>query len=438
MASGDYYVDNAAGADTNGGTSAGAAIVSGTAGATDGTAVVDLSGDTPDLSGVSVGDCIRIAGDAGGIRASDIFEITAVDDGLDTVDVTPSPANTAGSLTWAIGGAWATLQKAADTVRTADTDHVWVKGGTAYTEVLNITLVAGYITPTTFEGYTTATGDGGVFTIDGEAARAYGVTDSISAAAYYIFKNMRVTDHTSHGMSLSMDNCTCKNCTFDDNTGVGAWVSDNWKFENCSFDDNGSHGCMANYVAIFVGCRAYSNAGDGLQCRNGLMYGCVTFSNGGVALNMTGSGFTIHAIINCTVDGDAKDTTMGISIAGVTAGVTACINCIVYDCATGMTSLTGVGELLVSRNNLLNSNTADYAGGADTFTGEVTAAPGFETEGSDYRLADGSAAIEAGFDASVVCGFDSGCDIGAHQREEVAPGGGGGGLLQPNKRGNKQ
>ena len=438
MASLDYYVDNVAGADTNGGTSAGAAIVSGTAGATDGTAVVDLSGDAPDLSGVSVGDCIRIAGDAGGIRASDIFEITAVDDGLDTVNVTPSPANTAGSLTWAIGGAWATLQKAADTVQTLDTDQVWVKGGTSYTEVLNITLAGGYVTPITFEGYTTATGDGGVFTIDGGAARASGVTDAITTAAYYIFKNMRVTDHTDHGMDLSMDNCTCKNCAFDNNGNAGAYVGDNWKFENCSFDDNGGSGATANYVAVFVGCRAYRNAGDGLTCRNGLMYGCVAFSNTDIGLNMTGSGFTIHAIINCTVDGDAKDTTMGVSIAGVTAGITVAINNIVYDCATGMTSLTGCGELLVSRNNLLNSNTADYAGGADTFTGEVTAVPGFETEGSDYRLADGSAAIEAGFDASVVCGFASGCDIGAHQREEVDPGGGGGGLLSPNKRAGKQ
>lgn len=435
MASDDYYVDNAAGSDTNGGTSAGAAIVSGASADTDGTAVVVLSDDTPDLSGVSVGDCIYLADEGGnGIRSGDIFEITAVNDGADTVTVTPTPGSNLNQA-WAIGGAWASLQKAADTVRAADTDHVWIKGGTNYTEVLNLTLSMAAATPAILEGYTASPGDNGLFTIDGEAVRANGVTDSPLGSSHYIFKNMRVTDHTSHGMDVTMDHCICKNCRFDNNGGSGVVVDDFWRFENCWFDDNGAMGCNCDSVAMFVGCRAFRNVTNGLCTDTGIMFGCVAYSNGGSGLYMQGASNVLCAIVNCTVDGDAKDTTIGINQVVGGLGLIVCINNIVYDCATGIFFSTGFGgEINVSRNNLVNANTADYGGSGATHSGEVTDPPAFETEGSDYRLTGLSPAIGAGFDAFSVFGFNPGCDIGAHQHEET----GGGGLLMPNKRGNKQ
>jgi hypothetical protein len=436
MASRDYYVDASAGADTNGGTSAGAAIVSGTAGVTDGTAVVDLSGDTPDLSGVSVGDCIRIAGETGGIRSGDIFEITAVDDGADTVTVTPTPG-TASGLTWAIGGAWATIQKAANTVRTADTDKVWVKASANYTETVNIALAMGNSTPATFEGYTTATGDGGQFTIDGAGTRANGITDSITSAAYYIFKNMRITDHTSHGTSLSMDACVWKNCKFDNNGADGMLGDDYHRFEECEFSDNTGDGCDVDIAAAFVGCRALRNGGNGMEARTGVMFGCLAYSNAGNGLMFSGSGLSFHVFINCTVDGDAKDTGIGIYCGSAFAGLNIVLNCIAYDCTTGIDTTSGMEEQLISRNNLVNSNTADYANGGATYTGEQTGAPLFTNEATqDYTLQSGSPAKGAGFDESQLEGDSSGMDIGARQR--IESGGGSGGLLMPNKRGNKQ
>ena len=136
------------------------------------------------------------------------------------------------------------------------------------------------------------------------------------------------------------------------------------------------------------------------------------------------------------MDGDGKDTNTGIRIGPSFDGINAAINNIIYDCTTGMDSVAGAGERLISRNNLLNSNTADYAGGAATFTGEVTTAPQFTDETSqDYTLASGSPAKGAGFDESTIEGDTSGIDMGARQRIGAA---GGGGLLSPNKRAGKQ
>ncbi len=436
MAAGDFYVDASAGADTNGGTSAGSAIVSGASADTDGTTTVSLSDDTPDLSGVSVGDCIRLAAEGGGRRSGDIFEITAVDDGADTVTVTPTPGSNLNQA-WAIGGAWATIQKAANTVLAADTDYVWVKGGTSYTETVNISLAMGNTSPATFEGYTTATGDGGQFTINGAATRANGMTDSITAAAYYIFKNMRITDHTSHGTSLSMDACVWKNCKFDNNGGAGMLGDDYHRFENCEFSDNTTDGCDVDVAAAFIGCRAYRNGLDGLEARTGIMFGCVSYSNAGNGLIFSGAGLSFHVFINCTVDGHAKDTGVGIHCGSSFAGLNITINNIVYDCVGGINTTAGMQEQLISRNNLVNSNTADYIGGGATYSGEVTADPQFTEEAAqDYTLASGSPAKGAGYDESTLEGDTSGMDIGARQRIEA--GGGGGGLLSPNKRAGKQ
>jgi len=67
--------------------------------------VIDLSGDTPDLSGVQVGDILLIVTSSASDRS--LFEITAVDDTADTVTVASAPTtaiNTGSALAWAIGG----------------------------------------------------------------------------------------------------------------------------------------------------------------------------------------------------------------------------------------------------------------------------------------------------------------------------------------------
>ena len=102
-----WYIDNVSGADSNAGTSEGAAIASGTA-ATRSGAVYTLDG-SPDLSGVSPNiDAIRITGETSGNGYStERFTITAVDNGAKTVTVSPTPTGGTSGLTWVIGGAFA-------------------------------------------------------------------------------------------------------------------------------------------------------------------------------------------------------------------------------------------------------------------------------------------------------------------------------------------
>ena len=74
------------------------------------------------------------------------------------------------------------------------------------------------------------------------------------------------------------------------------------------------------------------------------------------------------------------------------------MNCIAHDLATGFSSARNIGEVSISRNNLINSNDANYSAFA-THTGEVTAVPGFTDEATaDYTLTSSPAAKAAGFD----------------------------------------
>jgi hypothetical protein len=416
VAANDFYVDNVAGSDNNGGTSAGSAKVSGTAGATNGTTTVDLSSDTPDLSAVVVGDCIRINSEINGRRSTDLFEITAVDDGLDTVTVTPTPG-TASGLTWAIGGAFVTINRFMDTTLDGAGDKCWVKGGTDYTETITIDVVAAIDDPCVIEGYTTTPGDDGRFTINGGGTRGSGVSTIITSGVYHVFKNMRSTNHTGAGISGSLDNGVCKNCKFDNNGGSGVQIDDWWRFEECEFSDNIDNGCHVDSSAVVIGCRSYRNAGDGIKIKSGLVFGCVCYSNGGAGITFTGLNLGFRIAINNTIDGDSKDSNLGIYVEPIVDSLDVLVNNIVHDCVTGIESPSGQGELLISRNNLLNANTDNYAGGAATYAGEVLDVPGFVDEASqDYRLNIVSPARNAGFDESTLEGTDLGMDIGARQQ----------------------
>lgn len=312
-------------------------------------------------------------------------------------------------------------------------DKVWVKNTNSYTETADIQTVGGAAAPIVFEGYTSSTGDGGVFTIDGESTRVAGITDSVITSRY-VFKNMRVTGHTILGVSLgTADNNVFKNCRIDNNGdgSGGIDVDDRNMFVNCDFDNNTGSGVTTGNQAVFIGCRAYDNSAHGFNLEDGVCAFCTSWSN---ASNNFYSPGTLGPVvlINCTGDGESKDTTIGIQVSNNV--LTAVVNCIIYDNTTGFDG-GDIGELLISRNNLVNSNTANYVNGGQTFSGEVTSAPGFVDEAThDYRLDSGSAALEAGYDANDKQGQSGAIDIGAQQRVPSA----GGGLLMANKRGGKQ
>lgn len=292
--------------------------------------------------------------------------------------------------------AWATVDKGMNTV--AAGDKVWVKGDGDYAELAGIDTIGTATAPIIFEGYTTTTGDGGRATITGSGSRTNCILQVVGGSSlYYVFKNFRFTNTTANAVSATGGQLTFKNCKFDTaaNNGLACGMC---VCEACEFSSNTLTGCLASDGGIFIGCKFYSNTTDGLKSQGNstVIFGCTFFSNAGININV-GVGGEVSCIANCTVDGDGKDSDSGISINSVFAMV-AVVNTVLYDCTTGFTVPGGdMGERVVSRNNLVNANTADYSNAA-TFTGEITSAPQFtdEVAGADYTPAVGSPLINAG------------------------------------------
>ncbi len=328
-------------------------------------------------------------------------------------------------------GPWLTIDKAMNNV--AAGDHVWIRATGDYTETIALDTAGGSTSaPISFMGYTTTLGDNGKCTID-----ATGQTSAITTVAagnvYYIFENIKFEDATSHGMSMvNADRFICKNCEFNNNGAAGAFVGQGVMFENCIFSGNVGDGCNTQNGPVFIGCRILSNGLDGIETDNGaVVIDCVFFSNGSLAINFNPASHDwTYVIYGCTFDGDSRDTTTSIGLSGGQRSTVAIVNNIIYDCTTGIGGLNQ-GRRFISRNNLVNSNTSDYASGFTTFEGEVTGAPVFAAEGSDYNLQSSSPAKGAGYDGSIAAGGSSSRDIGAQQ---TVPGGLGG----ANKRAGKQ
>jgi len=90
---------------------------------TDGSTTIDLTGDTPDLSGVIAGDTITLRGTTDGTNWIRQLEIVSADNGLDTVLTTTAPPLTATGMTWVI--------KEANTLDSEDTMDFQVFGTAA-------------------------------------------------------------------------------------------------------------------------------------------------------------------------------------------------------------------------------------------------------------------------------------------------------------------
>ena len=416
MALNDLHVDSIQ-SDNNGGTTEGAAVVSGTAASTNSTVTVTLDGGS-DLSSVVVGDAIRIAGETGGVNGTDIFEITSIKDGADTVDVTPTPG-TASGLTWAIGGAWATGDRAMNVVSAGD--KVFVKDTANYNETWNIDQAGTRFLPIEFEGYTTTKGDNGRATIDGQSTRANGIANGTIPAvtqAQYVFKNFRITGHTSHGVDLSTNNndvTSWHNCRFDNNGGHGVFVDDFTIIFNCQADNNTDNGIRTDAIGAVVKSKSFSNGGIGIRSDMPILF-CLVYDNAGAEqINHAAA----NIVANCTVDGNKASNpgTDGINFsASGTLNVATCINNIITRCDIGLEAgTTTTGENRVNANNLFFDNTTDVVTANFPVTDDaVFADPKFvDQAGADYRLKANSPALAAGADM----GSPSFVDIGAIQSD---------------------
>ncbi len=417
------------GSDTNSGSSE-SVIVSGSNATTYGSATVQLPSGT-DLSGVNQGDThdtIRIAGRSDGINSTDVFEITAVDDGNDQVTVTPTPG-AGNNQDWCIGGPWHKPQKAMDVVDAGD--HVWMKADGDYTDDSDADGICAAIrragdadAPIIFEGYKETPGDADDYpgdddyraTINGTASS---LEDGIAVAAglggvdlCYLFKNIRVCNCSARGFELtytSEKQITLKNCRSHSNM-VGVYGYESF-CEGCCFDNNTIYGVFGYDDMLIWNCDIFNNGDCGIMMGGAVAVMNRVYGNGGHGINTSFSGHP-QFILNNTLDGDGKPSgKVGIYVHKESGGVVA--NNIIHDFDIGAKATGGnPGQRLIARNNLFTDNNTDR----DDFPegpGDVSADdPGFVDEANnDYRLRFTSPARGAGNPAWI--------DIGASQRKEM-------------------
>lgn len=321
-----------------------------------------------------------------------------------------------------------TLDAAMNAVVAADDTLFYCISGADYVDAAIDTAVTSLQNTCTFEGYTTTPGDNGRITMKGI------LTDTIATRINYCFKNIifDAEDARANCVTLSSYEIMFRNCDFISGTSNNVTVAQASWFWDCYFEGSGADGVACGALGAFFNCRFYNNALMGIDGSSTVLcWNCTFFSNGTNGIDAAAANESHIIAINCTIDGDDKDTVVGIYKNPAYRGMVAIINCIVYDCSTGENSVDDERDLLIY--NLFNSNTADHSGsGSDQEGTFQTGAPDFVNEvgGADYTLNAASPAVGTGHDE------DNNMDIGAHQL--ASGGGGGGGLLMPNKRGNKQ
>lgn len=314
-------------------------------------------------------------------------------------------------------------------------DHVWVRNTAAYGEALTTTTAGTNTAEVKIEGYGTSLGDGGIAVNDGANSLTNGWVPNVGSN-FYVWKNFRFTQFTVTGFgSIVGDYITMINIRSDNNGSSGVLLDQYCYIYGCYFHNNGGDGINCDSNPTLLNCVINHNAGDGIMLDIGFVCNCLFFSNAGIAINFILNGD--QSVVNCTIDGDGKDTATGIRFTSNFARLM-CVNTIIYDCVNGIVGSAGSGARRISFNNLVNNCTTPYAD-FGTDEGEVTDAPDFVNEGTDYTPGSSSPAKNTGADLSTV---PWGFTITGQRRSigcfEAASTGAGGGLLMPNKRAGKQ
>jgi len=387
-----YYVDGAAGNDNNSGSSEGAAKVSGVGAATDGvTGDVDLTADTPDLSAVVVGDTLRLNGRADGINSTDLFEITDVDDDNDIVTVTPIPGTLTSGVTWAIGGAFATITRGM--APAADDDVINVKNSAEYEETLALPRLSSTVIQ--LRGYESTPGDTGMAAVRAPAVDSNVITCSVGGLHNWFIENLWIkgasgstTGSATHPGNA--DGLIFRHCRASGHGGNGFWVDDYCRLIQCHAHDNGGMGFSADTDGSFHSCVSVDNDGDGFRTQTGTFEQCVSARNGGDGIDhWSTSGMPLVA--HCTID----SCDVGIRLGNDALAPPVVVNCIVSNCTTGIIGPANY-PARVSEHNCVYGNDTDYTD-FSTPIGEVTSDPLYvDPDNNDWSLRDTSEAAFGG------------------------------------------
>lgn len=400
-----FYVISGIGNDNNSGSTSGSLPkVSGiNAACTSGSPTINLASGTPDLSLVVSGDTIRLSGRTDGqniSNPSDIFAITSIDNILKTANVVPSPNSNGSGITWAIGGAFATMTRSANVATSGD--HIYING--TFNE--SVDMASGCRSnslsfPITYEGYSITPGDSGMAVFDSNNTKINGISieTSSSSTLFYIFKNIRATRYTGRGWKhlnasypVLFINCRADNCGSDGfkNSAINTCV-------HCYSHDNGGNGFDFHDHAALFGCIADRNVEGIVSDAGPFVQNCLLRGNTSRGVHVT-NDFTKEktTIINTIIDGSGV-TDIGVDAYSSTyQGNTYLINSTIINCGTGITVFEDHGLFNQAWGNVFYGNQVNYVNYSTEL--EVNNPPLFVSSGIDYTPLSGSSVIGSGYD----------------------------------------
>jgi len=407
------YAVSGVGSNSNSGSTASSTPKASGAGAVtaSGSTTVTLSANTPDLSTVVAGDTIRLNARTDGKNGSDIFEITGVNDGLDTVTVTPTPNTTTSGVTWAIGGAFATAAKLVFSASAGDT--LYCKG--IFNESIDMvgaaangSIMANGDPANAFPrliGYSVTPGDNGMAIFDSNNTKSNCIS-LVNNSNYWSFENIRITRFTGQGFRYAFASFSTRfvHCEVDHCGGTLAFgVPNNSTVIDCYAHDNTGHGFEATEMSYFANCISVLNSGVGFYGGGGNHYfNCLSKANLIAGFHQNDDlNHKSLMLFNCLVDGSGITQT-GVRISDDAQVRQAILtNNIVINCISGIVGQSDNGLFNNSYNNLVYNCSTARVNFSDV-SGSVTGVPLFVDEDAlDYTPVTGGAQIGAGFDMSL-------------------------------------
>ena len=397
--------------------------------------VIDLSGDSPDLSGVLVDDIIWI--DVQEKAQRNLFPITAVDNTAKTVTVSEAP-NTAISSgdtrNWGIGGQRSTLF---DDIGAGSQDHCF--DGFSWRGLWTIVLEAGQTWTDASDGSFTSftTGGSDRILIKSDTPGTQATLRSVRDTRSFACNNMMMidinyeVDNSSGSAGSPGANSDYLRCRFHNARTGRDWGSRNrCTYTECEFSGWNSGPAGQEGPIYYINCKfdgvPVEVAYNAHRAQNSIFVGCVFINapspaaiNVPQTIGQGGGGSNSLAVLNCTFFNSTGDD---IRIADNWGSYTSdrfrlvAVNNISNDCGGyfindqstgGATALsdpedfpvTGAGNMLIHHNLINGATSGDYSNTAFSGFGDVSGDPLFvsETPGAeDLNLSAGSPAIDAG------------------------------------------
>lgn len=400
--------------------------VSGTgASTTASSATVDLSADTPDLSGVSAGDLFWIDSTSG----RQFSVIASVNDGADTVTCDDTFANTESGRNWGIGGKRSTLEGSA-ALLLADAKSGWIvelEADETLTTALQWDAAGG-----STEDWTIVRGSSGsvkTITQSGSGANVFEIDD---ANGYLMgLENIKLQhSHATNGHGVSMSGngqFYARGCVFGDETNPldRAWTrtgnGPECSFCDCLFqwtDDGAIYGANSGVHMSVNGCEFY-------KCSSGMVsHGIHKVTNSifwendnyGIDLNSTAWLFAVGN----TIHGNGAG---GIRIGNPVSCYVIINNTITGNTGYGITAIADSEHHFIDYNNYGTGATANSSGATnnvDKGPNDLEVDPGY-ADAANGDFSPGVNLKAAGFPGAFRGGNSTSyLDIGGVQREEPA------------------